>query len=81
MSKLTSFEEFMKRCDQLVTARYGVSIHDCVDANWHAAYQDIDPEEPTNDRSLLDIAVDILSDADRDFATMVEIAEAGGGCE
>lgn len=78
-----TFEQFMARADALVSSRYGIGIHDCVDACWFDAWKDsgLEDEESPTDASILDIAVDTLSDADDLFAQMVEIAEAGGGCE
>lgn len=75
MAKVGTFEQFQARCDQLVTARYGVSIHDCVDAPWYDTWKGLEPDEDISDISLLDVAVEILSDADETFAQMVELVD------
>lgn len=71
-----TFEQFMAKADSLVIDKYGISIHDCVDAPWWDTWNDcIRGDDPT-DIALLDIVVDVLSDADDLFARMVELADA-----
>ena len=67
LTEREAFTAFMQRVDHLVTAMTGMGVDDFADADWASLYEDQGADVTATD------IVDLLSDADPIFASLVAL--------